>query len=79
MSEIEKIGDFIYFYDEDTTVVAYKATTFQSEALQMIEKKLEGIAQKTGEIQEIVYNGDTYIGMAFETISELQLIVTLAQ
>lgn len=78
MGEIERIGKFIYFYQDDgTVIVAYKAAAFQNEALQMIEKKMEGIAEKTGEYQEIIYNGDTYIGMVFETVSELKLIFAL--
>jgi hypothetical protein len=79
MGEVERIGKFIYFYQEDTVVIAYMAQSFQDEACKMIEEKLEGIAEKTGEYYEVVYNGDTYMGIAFNTVSELQLIVALTR
>ena len=77
MSEVEKIGKFLYFYDEDTVVIAYMASSFKDEAIRMIEEKMEGIAEKTGEYYEVVYNGANYPGVAFKAVSKLLLIVTL--
>ena len=79
MGEIERIGNFVYFYQEDGTVVITCIELTQNEALQMIEEKMKGIGKKTGEYKEIIYNDETYVGMVFESVSELMLIVTLTR
>lgn len=78
MSEVERIGKFIYFYDGDTTVVAYLTTSFKKEGRELVEKKVGAIAKRTGEYYEVVYNGETYQGVAFNAISELLLVWTLS-
>jgi hypothetical protein len=70
-----RVGRFIYLYDDDGTVnVAYRADAFQSEACKMIKEKINGKAEIVNDFQEVILNGDSYIGVRYKVISERELI-----